>query len=310
MAPQPRASGGNAEVFAIGDVARATGLSTHTIRVWERRYGKPVPERLPSGQRRYSMEQVRWLRLVAEALALGHRPSKAVPAAEAQLTAMLESRTEESEDPQTVAALFQRVRDFDAEAVNAILRQSWEQLGPQSFLKQLIAPLVVAVGRAWAEGALQVRHEHFVSELLEDFLRGRRQEIELADDAPVMLFAGLEPEHHSLGLQMAGLIAVLCGVRSRILGIGTPLIEIVGAAREEGVFAVGISVSLATGGVETDRELAALRTALPDEIALVIGGTGARGVRRGTRGVDYLASLGQLEDWLRAAARGTRGSSR
>ena len=38
----------------IRDVADQTGLAAGTIRMWEQRYGFPVPERTPAGYRLYS----------------------------------------------------------------------------------------------------------------------------------------------------------------------------------------------------------------------------------------------------------------
>lgn len=49
------------------EVARRTGLSPATLRIWEERYGFPRPERLPSGHRRYDAEEVeRLLEVVRE----------------------------------------------------------------------------------------------------------------------------------------------------------------------------------------------------------------------------------------------------
>ncbi len=49
------------------EVARRTGLSPATLRIWEERYGFPRPERLPSGHRRYATEEVeRLLEVVRE----------------------------------------------------------------------------------------------------------------------------------------------------------------------------------------------------------------------------------------------------
>ena len=49
------------------EVARRTGLSPATLRIWEERHGFPRPERLPSGHRRYSAEEVeRLLEVVRE----------------------------------------------------------------------------------------------------------------------------------------------------------------------------------------------------------------------------------------------------
>lgn len=61
--------------LSIGEVAEATGLSPDVLRVWERRYGVPKPQRTPSGHRRYDAAELPRLREVAEALAQGLRPS-------------------------------------------------------------------------------------------------------------------------------------------------------------------------------------------------------------------------------------------
>ena len=53
-----------APVLSIGAVAGQTQLSIATLRAWERRYGFPVPERVPSGHRRYTSQQVEQVREV------------------------------------------------------------------------------------------------------------------------------------------------------------------------------------------------------------------------------------------------------
>ena len=60
------------------DIVQVTGFTEHAIRVWEKRYGKPVPERLPSGHRRYTHDQMQWLLQVKEALSQGHRISDVI----------------------------------------------------------------------------------------------------------------------------------------------------------------------------------------------------------------------------------------
>jgi PAS domain-containing protein len=50
--------------FTIGEVASMIGFSPHTIRAWERRHKILEPQRTPSGQRRYSVEDVELLREV------------------------------------------------------------------------------------------------------------------------------------------------------------------------------------------------------------------------------------------------------
>ncbi|HZX22900.1 MAG TPA: MerR family transcriptional regulator [Woeseiaceae bacterium] len=50
--------------YAIGAVSRLTGISTHTLRIWERRYGAVVAERTESGRRIYSRRDVEKLGLL------------------------------------------------------------------------------------------------------------------------------------------------------------------------------------------------------------------------------------------------------
>ena len=50
--------------YGIGAVARLTGLSDHTIRVWERRYGAVIAERAANGRRVYGPAEVEKLGLL------------------------------------------------------------------------------------------------------------------------------------------------------------------------------------------------------------------------------------------------------
>ncbi|MHC4959386.1 MAG: MerR family transcriptional regulator [Planctomycetota bacterium] len=285
--------------YSIGDLAAATGIAPDTIRVWERRYGRPVPFRLPSGHRRYTEEDVRWLRRIAEALSHGHRAGKAVRATEQELDAMLAPETTRRAQRDDVKKTLDLVRAYDRTALVSALRHEWEHRDPPTFLIKTVAPLITALGRAWVDGELDVRHEHFVTEVLEDVLRTLRVSLTPAQE-PIVLFTTLSGEQHGLGLQMLALLATHSNVGTRILGTETPQDEIVRASLETGAVAVAVSVSLSSGGIDTDRQIGALRGALPQDVQLVIGGKGARGVRRGPRGVTYLDGLEGAGEWLRS----------
>jgi DNA-binding transcriptional MerR regulator len=51
-------------LYGIGAVARLTGLTDHTIRVWERRYSAIVTSRAPNGRRQYTEADVQKLSLL------------------------------------------------------------------------------------------------------------------------------------------------------------------------------------------------------------------------------------------------------
>ena len=60
------------EVFGISAVSRLTGISTHVLRVWERRYGVVEPGRSNSKRREYTRDEIRRLSLIKSLVDHGH----------------------------------------------------------------------------------------------------------------------------------------------------------------------------------------------------------------------------------------------
>ena len=74
--------------LSIAAVERDTGLSKDTLRVWERRYGFPAPQRDQYGERIYPLEQVDRLRAIRRLMDAGHRPGKIIGLTDAELAAL------------------------------------------------------------------------------------------------------------------------------------------------------------------------------------------------------------------------------
>ncbi len=290
------------ELLSIGELAEATGVSPDTIRVWERRYGAPKPVRLPSGHRRYTPEQLRWLRRVVEAVSAGHRPGVIVPQDDAALEQLLE-RQRSSPPPADIGEWMELLRRFDAVALSTALRGSYERQGATEFVSRTLGPLLQTVGRAWAGGNLEVRHEHFLTELLHDLLRGLRLGIGAASSGPTLLLCTLEEDLHDLPVQMAALIAAEKGVRVRLLGRDTPLDQVLAAAKEMGVDAVCAPVPIVLASPDQERLVLRLRAGLPNSVELCIGWQDARFTRRPPRGVTVVRELGEYDLWLRELLR-------
>jgi methanogenic corrinoid protein MtbC1 len=140
-----------------------------------------------------------------------------------------------------------------------------------------------------------------MSEVLEDMLRTLRVDIETEQmelaGQPILLTT-LPEERHRIGLLMVALLCSIHQVPVRMLGTDTPMSEIRGAVRDIDARAVAVSVSLASGGPQTDRLLRQLREEMPDEVDVLVGGAGARGIRRGPPGITYLEKLGDFVLWL------------
>jgi MerR family transcriptional regulator, light-induced transcriptional regulator len=296
-------------LLSIGALSSATGIPIDTIRTWERRYGFPVPERKPSGHRVYPLAIVPRLRRAAQAIARGHRAAEVLPASERALDALLDSvslrgSSDRERSPLSIPSpdvdgdnLLGMVRRFDADALQRKFQSEWVRLGPIEFLERLAAPFLSRLGTAWAEGALEVRHEHFGSGVLGDFLRAVRAPLDERAAGPVVALATLPDELHGLGLQMAAVVFAVAGWRSLVLGVDTPVPQIVALAREARLHAVGLGC-VQERPAKVAAALRALRRDLPQRVALLVGGHGASAPPR-LRGVETMSDLQALDHWIR-----------
>lgn len=64
--------------LTIGELAQRTGVSATTLRMWEQRHGFPIPQRLPSGHRRYLESDVELVTQVVEHQEAGVRLDVAI----------------------------------------------------------------------------------------------------------------------------------------------------------------------------------------------------------------------------------------
>ncbi len=297
--------------LSIGALARATGIAVETLRTWENRYGFPTPQRKPSGHRVYPVAAVARLRRIAQALALGHRAGQVVAASDEALGRLLQTSAEAlttsapslaslptSED---VPTLLRLVKTFDGERLARAFLSGWARLGPVEFLETCLSPLVRAVGAAWEEGELEIRHEHFLSERVGDLLRALRLPFEERATGPLVVYATLPGEAHGLGLQMSALVLAAAGCRSLYLGTEVPPVQLASLARDLGARAVAISVSSASQGAASAATLRRLRATLPGKTLLLAGGDGAPPVRGG---LDTVSNLRDLDSWGRRLASG------
>ena len=273
------------DLLSIGDICSETGLSADLVRVWERRYGFPVPVRLPSGHRRYRPSDLHQLRLMAEAVAQGHRPSMVARAGEATLKRLLIPV-----DNPRVEALFQAVVAMDSDRMRWLLLESLDLLGWKPFLQHLVAQLLDRVGMAWAEGSIGIQQEHLVTEVLEDLLRERRLEFRTIPDRGRVLLCTLPGERHRLGLLMAALAYAAQGISTELLGVDLPVANIARAARTLRVDRVAVSLSIQSAGETTRRLLMDLQERLPPGCRLIIGGQGAARTRK-IDGVERMMGL-------------------
>jgi len=297
--------------MSIAAVERDTGLSKDTLRVWERRYGFPMPNRDAMGERSYPFEQVERLRMIKRLLDAGHRPGRIVPMTAADLerlssvtgarAAAIEPSGEAPSAPE-LPAYVAAIRQHDAEVLRHLMARNLSRIGLGRFVLEVVAPLNVQVGEAWMQGRLEVFEEHLYTESVQVVLRNALHHLPAGTERrPRVLLATVPGEPHGLGLLMAEAVLALEGCRCTSLGVQTPVWDIVRAAAALRSEVVALSYTGCTNPHQVIDGLTELRTKLPSEVELWAGGSAPVLLRRAIDGVRVLPSLdgiaAALADW-------------
>jgi methanogenic corrinoid protein MtbC1 len=296
---------------SISEVEREVGIPKETLRVWERRYAFPAPQRDQYGQRSYPPDQVARLHILKRLLDQGHRPGMLMRATPDEL-ARLERRTAPLPPrpdalPADLAHALALVRTHEVAPLRHHFTQHILDHGLRHFLLHLAAPMAGAVGQAWASGQLAIYEEHLFAETLQGVLRsaifGAARQAGAPAGAPRVLLTTVPSERHGLGLLMAEAMLVLEGAHCVALGVQTPLRDIVAASAVHAADIIALSFSSASSVRSAAENLAELRALLPPGVALWAGGATAQQTRHPPAGVERfgLEDIGPAVGRWRAA---------
>lgn len=223
--------------YNVRAVVRATGLTPDTLRVWERRYGLPHPQRSAGGHRLYSqydVDMLKWLVArereglsISRAVSLwqdlsehGRDPLRGRPPASNVVG--VEGSTAERLRARWLAA----VLAFDEALSQQILDEGFALLPAEAVALDVILGALGEIGRAWYAGEATVQQEHFASEM------ASRRMHRLLGGAPTLTRAGKvllqcpAEESHSLPLLLLTYQLRQNGWDALFLGADVPTVEL------------------------------------------------------------------------------------
>ena len=290
--------------LSIAAVERDTGLGKDTLRVWERRYGFPVPGRDANDERSYPMAQVEKLRAIKRLMDHGHRPGRVVGMTLQELQHMSDALMGtptpigmgHAARKAEVAHYVTLLRSHDTEGLRQQLKQALANQGLKQFVTHVVAPLTAAVGDAWMRGELQVFEEHTYSTCISALLRQAIDHLTETSTlaTPRVLLTTFPQEAHGLGLLMAESMLALQGARSVSLGTQTPVADIFKAVQAHDIQVVALSFSVSMKPKHVVGGLSELRQLLPDSVEIWVGGHNPALKRCAQAGLLVLRGLDQI----------------
>jgi DNA-binding transcriptional MerR regulator len=209
----------------IGDLGARTGVATHQLRAWERRYGLLNPRRSAGNYRLYSPADEARVRLMQRYLADG---LPAAQAAELTIAARFavtagDGREVPSRD---VRAAQEEIRGalarFDETSAQRTLERLFAAFTPTTVTRDVLLPYMHELGEQWSAGRVTVAQEHFAT----NFFQARLLALARGWDrglGPRALLACAPNEQHTLALIVFGIALHELGWRITYLGPDTPI---------------------------------------------------------------------------------------
>lgn len=281
---------------SISDVSRIAGIPKDLLRMWERRYDYPKPERDTNGDRVYTDDQLNKLILIRQLVDQGRRPGKLMTMALMELKALLS----EAQALLDFDRLIELLRAGNAPDLKEWLTRQVQSLGLRAFIHQVMVPANRIVGEAWNGGDLAVYEEHLYTEMVTGLVRHSLADIPAGPGEPRVMLTTLPGEQHSLGLLMVEALLRLGGAEVIPFGIEMPFRDIIDAAEAHQVDVIGLSFS---GHFKQDDAvvmLSGLRQMVDKNTSIWVGGSAFREADQLSEGIELIKDLFEVERKLAA----------
>jgi len=277
------------DLISIGELSKLTGITTHTLRMWEKRYGTPKADRLPSGHRRYPKKDVPRLRAIAKALDSGYRASKVVTGTLEQLHSLMGlqsfiepgSRLSDPEESDllvkesVVESWIKHVHEYDDDLLINSFHLKWGEVGGLNFILDYASPLLERIGSGWEEKELAISHEHFSTECLVGFLNEKWRQMNVRKNGPIVLITTLPGDPYNLGILMCAIVTSITRFKIVYLGTDSPLDEIIRIAKNDSPRIIALSISHSMSTEFTEDCIFKIRGDVNEKSLLITGGKGS-----------------------------------
>ncbi len=197
------------------------------------------------GARKYCLNEVRRLQLLKACIDAGHRIGKlsALGCEELIQTLLPPINNHNS----VVAELLSATTQMDVARLEACLSDHISTIERVRLARDIIFPLLRAVGVLWESDRISIASEHLLSTVLRSLLGQELHTLSHSSSGPRALFATPEWERHEIGVICATLCAKSAGFRADYLGAGLPAEELVRASSTLQTSLLCISATCGTG---------------------------------------------------------------
>ena len=209
--------------YKIKDLENLTGIKSHTIRIWEKRYRILSPDRTDTKIRTYSDSELTHLLTVSMLNRNGIKISKIAKLSQEDMNNLLWDIKVNKEPEYSMDKLLLSLVSLDEELFKETLANLLETEGLEKTFTDHLIPFLDRIGIMWLIGSVNPAQEHFMSNLIRQKIISEidKQEIPVSTEKSVLMYL---PEHewHEMSLLFYHFLLRSKGVPTFYLGQSLP----------------------------------------------------------------------------------------
>jgi DNA-binding transcriptional MerR regulator len=264
-------------MYTIKHAAQRVGITTATLRAWERRYGVIAPHRSESGYRLYGDHDVAVLRSMKQLVDQGW--SAALAAAEAIRLDRAQPAHEIAAAPGDGASsssdLAERLTTaasaLDTTDLAATLDQVFALGGFETVMTDHVFPALEELGDAWADGRVSIAGEHLASNAVMRRLALAYEAAAAHGHGPRIALGTAPNTRHEIGLFAFAVAARRHGMDTDYLGADLPIDDWLGVVDDPDLAAAVLVIPTTADIIATAAVITALHDHRPD-LLVAVGG--------------------------------------
>ena len=203
-----------------------TGIKSHTIRIWEKRYGILQPGRSDTNIRFYTNEDLKKLLNVSFLNQHGLKISRIAEMSEEEIRLKVQAlNLSEFSDATLIESLMVAMIELDESLFRNVLHTATLRYGFEQVAVLVIFPFFQRIGIMWQTGVINPAQEHFVSNIVRNMIIGATEALDYHPDPALKKVVLLLPESelHEIGLLFYNYVLRIHNYPTLYLGQIVPL---------------------------------------------------------------------------------------
>lgn len=261
-------------IYSISDLEKLSGIKSHTIRIWEQRYGILRPKRTDTNIRFYEDDDLQRLLNVALLNRHGFRISKIAEMSKEDMAEQVSSVSNFKFDISAqLDVLTLSVIEMDEVKFSRIFDNHVDQIGFERTMMEVVYPFMEKLSLLWLTGSIKPVQENFITQLIRNKLIAAIEKEPLASDRKTAKFILYLPkdEQQELSILFMQYLIKKRGFQVVNLGANLALVDLKDACQIHQPDYVFTVLSETFNREPVQRYLSNLQAAVPDSHLLLTG---------------------------------------